>query len=422
MGKSLKGKELGQGISQRKDGVYQARFVDRFGKRVSVYNTNLIILKDQLNKALEENNNHSNIVDKNITLNKWFDKWLNVYKYKTIRLNTRLRYIQLYEKHIKLVLGDKKLNSITQLQIRNLLKEMDKNGLGFETKNKTKVILYDMFNKAMIDDYVLKNPARGITIKRDEKKETRILTVDEQKDFFECCKGTFYDNLFTVAVSTGLRPGELCCLTIDDLDFEKKQINVNKTLLYQKLECDTCKTFHIDDPKTKTSKRIIPMNRQCELALKKQIIQKNIIERKSAKKPIKGFENLLFTTKFNSPINSQIYSDAINRIVNEINLMKDDLEQLEPFSGHCFRHTFATRCFEIGIQPKTVQIYLGHANLKMTMDLYTHVLEDHQKDEMIKLEDSLDQISMVNEELIEDKYNQIINKNNKIISYTQVAN
>ena len=66
------------------------------------------------------------------------------------------------------------------------------------------------------------------------------------------------------------------------------------------------------------------------------------------------------------------------------------MEQMERFSGHCFRHTFATRCFEAGIQPKTVQSYLGHATLQMTMDLYTAVLEKKKQDDIQLLENTLE--------------------------------
>ncbi|MDY4403178.1 tyrosine-type recombinase/integrase, partial [Blautia sp.] len=72
-----------------------------------------------------------------------------------------------------------------------------------------------------------------------------------------------------------------------------------------------------------------------------------------------------------------------------INLMRDPLDLMEKFSGHCFRHTFATRCFEAGIQPKTVQTYLGHASLQMTMDLYTSVMEQKKTEDMKLLEDTI---------------------------------
>lgn len=416
MGKDLKGKEIGKGFSQRPDGTYEGRYVDRFGKRQSLYDKNLKKLKAAVDKAIFEDKSHMNVVDENITLDEWYEKWLTIHKYKVIRANTKRHYVQVYQKHIKPTFGNQKLIKITQLQIRGLLKELDEQGYQFETKNKVRILLLDMFNKAMIDDFVLKNPAKGIKIVRDEEKDIRVLTPEEQAAFFECCKGTFYDSLFTVAVSTGLRPGELCALTWDDIDWEKMEIRVTKTLLYQKLEGDVQKTFHIGPPKTKSSIRNVPINRQCSLALKKQRMQKNVVAMKTPKKPLVGFEDLLFTTKYNTPINAEIYCDAILRIVNEINLMRDVLEEFEIFSGHCFRHTFATRCFEAGIQPKTVQQYLGHANLQMTMDLYTHVLKVYKKNEMMKLENSLDAVMDVSEEMVEDKYKSSLENQNGVDS------
>ena len=107
--------------------------------------------------------------------------------------------------------------------------------------------------------------------------------------------------------------------------------------------------------------------------------------------------------------------DAIKSIVDELNLCKDELEKFEPFTPHCFRHTFATRCFESNIQPKTVQIYLGHATLQMTMDLYTSVLKNHKQDEMKKLEKELDVIFDSGDTLIEERFQQEKANSHKII-------
>lgn len=420
MGKDLKGKELGEGITQRRNETYHARFVDRFGKRQSFYSKDKREVKELLNKALYEDKMCINVVDTNITLDAWYQQWLEIHKYKVIRENTKRQYVQIYKKHIKPTLGKTKLRDITQLQVKGLLKKLDKKGYQFETQNKVRILLLDMFNKAMIDHYALENPAKGIRLIRDEKKDVRVLSPEEQTEFFDCCRGTFYDNLFTVAISTGLRPGELCALRWEDIDFKKKEISVTRTLLYQKFEGDTKKTFHIDPPKTKSSVRKIPINKQCETALKKQKMQYNVIMSKASAKPIEGYENLLFTTKFGTPINAQIFCDAIKVIVNQINLCRDELEQFELFSGHCFRHSFATRCFEAGIQPKTVQMYLGHASLKMTMDLYTHVLDDHKQEEMVKLENALDVVMNNGDELTERRFESALQKEmayqNKIVN------
>lgn len=78
---------------------------------------------------------------------------------------------------------------------------------------------------------------------------------------------------------------------------------------------------------------------------------------------------------------------------------------MEVFAGHTFRHTFATRCIKSGIQPKTLQKYLGHATLQMTMDLYVHITDDFKKEEMLKLESEMSQIG-ITEEVVEKWYTQ----------------
>ncbi len=384
MGKDLKGKELGTGITQRKDGSYHARYHNRFGKRVSLYSDNLKELRQMLQDAQYEDRNKLNVIDSGVTLDEWFEKWLNVYKYGVIRENTRRIYSTVYEKHISPMLGKIKLTEITHLQITALINMIKKNGYGYETQHKAKIILLDLFNKAMIDDLIVKNPAKGVKIFKP-KKNIRVLTVDEQKDFFECAAGTFYNNLFVVLICTGLRLGEIAALTWDDIDVENRVIDINKTLFYQKLDGDETKKFHLGPPKTRSSKRKVPINEQCLQALKRQKFQRDVVMSKSYAKPLAGYNNLLFTTKFGTPLNSQLCSDAIKVIINEINLMKDDVESLEPFSAHTFRHTFATRCLECNIKPKIIQEYLGHATLSMTMDLYTHILKEHQTSEMNKL-------------------------------------
>lgn len=393
MGKALDGKDLGKGLSQRKDGKYSARFTDRFGKRVQEYGDSIPELKKWLAKQEALNNLHLNVVESNMILNDWFGVWYKEYKYNSVAETTKVQYLNVYNKHIAPVLGKMKVSAIKQFNILSLINKLDKEGYRYETKNKVRIMLLDMFNKAMENDYLLKNPARGIRLNRDEKTEPRFLTVEEQKTFFDCSKGSFYDNLFVVAVNTGLRPGEVCALTENDLDFEKRTISVSKTLVYQKLENDTGKTFHFEKPKTTSSKRTVPMTRACEMALKKQIMQSNVLKARSKKKLADEFSELIFLTQHGQPVCVQNIIDAIDRVVKEINFVRDETEQMESFSGHTFRHTFASNCYREGFDLKEIQRLLGHANLQMTANLYVHVFEDKLNDSIDNLSNAMDRLN-----------------------------
>ena len=371
MGKDLNGKELGNGICQRKNGKYCARYVDRFGKRKTIYDDKISEIRKKLALAIAENENHISVKE-NITLDKWFGYWIDVYKKKSVRPNTLREYTHIYNKSISPYIGNYNINSITKSVIQNLILKADDRGYGYERQNKIKIILSDMFSKAMDDEFMVKNPAKSVRIYGKKKISAKALSKDEQEIFFECCAGTFYDNLFNVAVNTGLRPGELFALTEKDINLEEGYIDVNKTLVYQKYLDDDCKVFHVEPPKTCQSYRKVPMNSLCRKYIERQIRQKNVIGNKRPKEK----NDYLFTTKFNTPLNSQIYSDAIKEVIDMINVSKSCDEEMEYFSGHTFRHTFATRCFEAGVSPKVVQSYLGHATLQMTMDLYTHVMPE----------------------------------------------
>lgn len=383
MGKDLKGKELGKGIRQNQNGRYEARYIDRFGNRKSVYATSKVEIKRKLDAALK-NNDEKSSVKKQMTVNTWYKEWMEVYKSPVIRPNTKRHYETIFDLHIIPEIGSMYVDEVRQIHVKNLVNKLDSKGYQWETQNKVKILLLDLFNVAIENDYAIRNPAKGIRLSKNKPNDRVVLTIEQENDFLECAKGTFYSNLYEVALNTGMRPGEIMALTENDLDFNLQKISVTKTLLYQKLEGDNNKEFHIGPPKTASSFRNIPMNTACELALKRQLSLKKVLREKYPKSG--EFANLLFVTKFNTPLCSQILNDAIKRIIEEINLQRDPIDKFPVFSAHTFRHTFATRCIEAGIQPKTVQHYLGHATLQMTMDLYVHVTDNFKQEEIKKLD------------------------------------
>lgn len=153
MGKDLKGKELGKGITQRRDGTYQARFKDKFGKRKCLYNQTLSTLKKELREAIREDTERP-VVKRDYSLDEWYTQWMDVYKYE-VRDSSRLQYANVYLKHISTVLGKYSLSQITTLDVRRLLNNMKSDGYSFEMRSKARIILLDMFDKAVTDDFAV---------------------------------------------------------------------------------------------------------------------------------------------------------------------------------------------------------------------------------------------------------------------------
>lgn len=370
MGKNLKGKELGEGICQRADGRFMARYTDRFGKRRTLYGKTLKDVRKALDIARADNFQLKNVRD-NTTMESWFEQWMTVYKKRHIRKTTTMLYRNVWNKNIGPYIGHCLLRDLRKMDFQRIIDIAYDEGYGYERQNKIKIMLNDMMKRAVEDEMAVRNPCSGLVIHTKKEIHAEVLTAKEQADFFEQARNTFYENLFMVAVNTGLRPGELFALYPEDIDFKEGVIHVTKTLIYQRYPEDEGKTFHIEEPKTRQSKRDVPINSVCEKYLRLQLEQKKAVSRKHKVKT-----RFLFVTKNNTPLNSQLYSQAIRAVIREFNSTRPEEQAMKRFSGHTFRHTFATRCFEAGIDAKTVQIYLGHASIKMTMDLYTHVTKE----------------------------------------------
>ena len=366
MGKSLNGKELGNGISQRKDGLYQARFINRFGKRQTIYAKTLNEVRHKLRTEQYNDEKAINVVDENMTLDEWFDIWLSTCK-KNCRSSTKGSFITHY-KRIQEELGWRKLTSLNLIVMQEAFNKLKTDN----ARKNSKKILVDMLNKAVDTDLLVKNVAKQINtvIAKEEKKDRRVLTIRETELFLEQAKGTFYENLFILALETGLRVGELSALQWEDIDFKKKVIHVKHTLCY--FSKNGKYVFEMHDTKTNNGKRTIPLTAKAINSLKCQNLQKQeiILKGKTAKEE---FQNLVFVTKNNQPTQQFLINQCMQLVIQNMNKAGIDFS---PFTLHTLRHTFATRAIECGMNPKTLQKLLGHGTLQMTMDLYCHVTED----------------------------------------------
>ena len=158
----------------------------------------------------------------------------------------------------------------------------------------------------------------------------------------------------------------------DDIDLERNIINVDKTLTYQKFLNDDKKEFHLGKPKTESSIRKVPINSECRKYLMRQLERKKELQEKHPN----GCD-FLFTTRNNTPLNVSLEKNAIRNVAKKAGVP-------EP-TPHDFRHTFATRCFENGVEAKTVQTYLGHSSIATTLDIYTHVTENVSQTDIEKI-------------------------------------
>ena len=367
MGKSLKGKELGPGISQRKDGTYQARFIDRFGKRVTIYDKTITGINKKLRDAKYEDDKELNVADNKITLDEWFDIWIKLYK-KNCR-DTSIRFYRIVYNRLKEELGWRKISSINSIVIQNVINNLKTDA----SREDCKILLVGMFNDAIKAELIQKNPATNIIahIDNNETEEKRILTDEEIEWVYSYGEKSMAYPMIVICLETGMRIGEVLGLTWDDIDFDNNIIKVRHTLA--RLPNNGNPIFELHQPKTKSGRRNIPMSKLVrKVLLEKKIMSKNISN-------YRGFETLVFTTRGNNPYGQEQVLRAIYLIARKI---QKDHPEFKRFSMHGLRHTFATKCIAKGMKPKVLQKILGHSSLSMTMDLYCHVTDETIEKEM----------------------------------------
>lgn len=380
MGKSLKGKELGQGISQRKDGRYQARYTNRYGKRITLYAKTVTEIYKKLQNSQYED---SNLLNKDkgsssITLNEWFDIWLQTYK-RNCRQTSISNYTVAY-KRIGNLIGHLKINDINL----NILQESFNQIKSNESRKKSKKILVDMYNIAVVANIVDKNIAKNINAitsdESDNYEERRVMTVEETKLFLKYAKKqSMYYDLYCFALETGMRIGEIVGLRLSDVDLNKRMIEINQTCTLftcRDKTSDKCNKLVMEfhSTKTKAGKRKIPMTQNVYEILNKRI------ENHTHK------SEFIFTNSKGTVIYDTVLRRNIDIVVKHINNDGIDFKKISP---HTFRHTFATRAIENGMNPKSLQKILGHANIGITMNLYCHVTDDTLISEMKKFENNI---------------------------------
>ena len=374
MGKSLNGKHLGKGISQRKDGWYIGRYTDRFGKRQTLYARTLKEISKKLNDAKYEDAHLLNLADPNQTLDEWFDIWIS--KCKKHCRSTTIRTYKTQYRMIKDLLGHKQISSLKPIVLQDAFNELRTDAM----REKCKALLVDILNKAVESDMLQKNPAKNIVTKIDNnmKEEKRILSEDEIELLYSVCnKSGYMYKMFVIALNTGMRIGEILGLCWDCVDFDENIIHIRRTLTYLPNNGNAIYEFH--NPKTINGIRDIPMSKDVKKVLLEQWMYWQTVN--SRHTPQFGFDNLVFISKTYHPINEANVRSTIKYYVDLINQEHPE-SKFKIFTMHCLRHTYATNAIAAGMKPKVLQKILGHATLQMTMDLYTHVRQESIKDGM----------------------------------------
>ena len=343
--------------------------------------------KKALVKALSNyNNSTTKINPKNISLSEYLDFWQKEYVSLNCKFSTMSGYKIMIEKHLKPELGFYKLSSLSPAEIQEFLNHKYVCGLGRRYIANILSVLNSALKMAVYPyKLISENPALYAKIPKNKNSKSsiqrKVLSPEEiEKILKRFPFGSSFYIPIQIAYHTGIRIGECCALTWDDVDFENNTITISKSLSKQYEH-----EWFFSTPKTITSNRTIPIGKTLITILKTH--KKWQLERKKLlnnfySKYYKANNNRIYVVK-NLP-DFYCYDEEINFVCTTekgVLVTPDSFrycsriinyELLIDFSFHALRHTHATRLIENGAKMKDVQVRLGHSKLSTTMDIYTH--------------------------------------------------
>lgn len=379
MGKDLKGKDLGKGISQRKDDKrYVANFYNTEGKRIQSTFATLKEAKEWRANSLYEDSHQMALVSQNMTVTQWFEHWIKE-KAATIKFNTIRNYTERFETNIKPVIGRLRISEVRPIHCQSVLNRMAEDEYAGSTIKQTLNTMVTFFWAAFENGLIRNTPITksGVKMPKEIKQDIDFLSREEQRAFLEVAKDYAYYEQFLLILQEGFRTGEVIGLKWDCVDFDKKEIIIDKTLEYRYSTGE----WRWETPKTKNGCRTVKMTRVTYDMLKALKEKPSNVTKETPTE----FRDLVFINRTGFPTKNSTYDAAL--------VKRCEIAGIKKISMHDLRHTMATRFCE---QPmpnyKFLSQMLGHSSIKITLDLYVHLDEETKVEAIDAFSDYLESI------------------------------
>lgn len=366
----------GENIRKRADGRWEGRYkVDTLPngktKYRSVYGKTYKEVKSKMYFCASQSYfSDKEKTSQKILIRDIIDTWINTNK-STHKGATEIRYEYLIKKHIIPELGDVPLSSVTSSMLTSFMnRKLEQGSLnGKEALSPAYVRSIMSVTLSILQFAVNEGLCQPLNINLQkpstDKRELEVLSVFDQNRLESALLNNINETKLGILISlnTGLRIGEVCALSWNDIDFENQIFHIRSTVARVKsTDSDVNSKLIIDRPKTKSSLRDIP------------IPSKLLTILISMKKQSKGKYVVSAENNFVSP---RTYEYRYHKILDEYNIPS--------VNYHTLRHTFATRCIEVGVDVKTLSEILGHANVSITLNTYVHSSMDLKRQQLEKL-------------------------------------
>lgn len=387
-----KGRKLVTGESQDKDGRYRYKYNDSFGKRKSVYSWRLtesdpypkgkrkdISLREKekvIEKAL------CDAVSANggdMTVLELVQRYIS--QKRGVKHNTQANYNFVINVIKKEEFGAKRIDTIKLSDAKAWLIKLQDDGRGYSSIHSIRGVIRPAFQMAVDDDLIRKNPFEFqlATVVVNDSVTREAITRKQQREFLRFIKEDkhfykYYDGIY-ILFNTGLRVSEFVGLTVNDIEFNKQRIKID-----HQLQRTRNMEYEILTPKTEKGERYVPMKEDVADCFRR-IIQNR--KHPKIEPMIDGYSGFLFLDKNDMPMVALHWEKYFQHIRDKYNSIYK--VQMPCITPHVCRHTFCSNMAKSGMNPKTLQYIMGHSDIGVTLNTYTHLQFEDALEEMKKV-------------------------------------
>ena len=384
-----KNRILRNGESQRKDGRYAFKYIDATGKQQFVYSWKLektdktpagkrddISLREKERMILKDIDDQIVPRGGEMTVIELVQKYL---LQKTgVRHNTEANYNFVLNIIKKEEFGKRRIDRVKLSDAKCWLIKLQKDGRGYSTIHSVRGVVRPAFQMAVDDDLIRKNPFEFqlATVVVNDSVTREAITRKQERAFLQFVKEDkhfcrYYDGIY-ILFKTGLRISEFVGLTLADVDLKNRKLVVD-----HQLQRKRNMEYVIEDTKTESGERMVPMTPEV-----KECFQRILANRKNPKiEPmVDGYSGFLFLDKNDMPMVALHWEKYFQHICEKYNsIYKVQMPKVTP---HVCRHTFCSNMAKSGMNPKTLQYLMGHSDIGVTLNTYTHIGYDDAKEEL----------------------------------------
>lgn len=387
-----KNRKLWTGESQDKDGRYVYKYTDAFGKRKALYSWRLteadaapkgkrkdLSLREK-EKVLQKEVSDGIVPDGgNMTVLELVKRYVS--QKRGVRHNTEANYKFVINIIAKEPFGQKRIDKVKLSDAKAWLIKLQDDGRGYSTIHTVRGVIRPAFQMAMDDDLIRRNPFEFqlCTVVVNDSVTREAITRKQERQFLDFIKNDkhfcrYYDGIY-ILFHTGLRISEFVGLTIADIDFKNRKINVD-----HQLQRKRNMEYIIEETKTEAGVRRIPMTDDVY-----ECFQRIVANRKKPKvEPlIGGRTGFLYLDKNEMPMVALHWEKYFQHIREKYNSIYR--VQMPTITPHVCRHTFCSNMAKSGMNPKTLQYIMGHSDISVTLNTYTHVKFEDAEEEMKKV-------------------------------------